>query len=171
MRCLIPTGWLAAQPANDQCASAITVTSLPFSVIGNTVDATSDFSAATCNVAPADVGIWYELNGGDKILVVSVTESTFNSRLAAFQGTSCDSLTCLFDNNGSGSNSFLSWAALSSETYHLLVSGVSASSGTFNIAISVSMGGFLCGLSSLHSNIRDAMSTKYSSLFLVLSNL
>jgi len=164
VRSFIPSGKLAAQPSNDQCANAVEVTSVPFSAIGNTVDATSDFGSATCNVAPADVGIWYQLNGDNKILRVSVTDSTFNSRLVAFQGTSCESLTCLFDNNGSGTNSFLSWAALSSETYHILVSGVSASSGTYNIAINVSKGVFL-GLSCLRNNICDDMSTKYSSLF------
>jgi len=122
--------------ANDACNDATVATTLPFSTLDNMAGATSDFTVTTCSVPPTQVGRWYEFQGGDKIVEVSITASSINTRLTLFQGSGCSTQICVTSkDDGGGNNNFLSFAALSGQTYRLLVTGVSASEGTYNIEI------------------------------------
>ena len=124
--------------ANDLCANALNVDPLPFGSIATTTGATSDFATTTCSVASTDVGIWYEFTGGDKIVEIEATQATFNTRFSLFEGATCEEQTCKMFTDIGGFNNFMSFAASSSETYRLLVSGVSGTSGSTNIDITVS---------------------------------
>lgn len=129
------------RPQNDSCETALEIPTIPFSLLGDSSGAFTDFSTQTCSVSPANRGIWYKFTApNDKILEVRINgDATFNTKLVVFTG-SCALLSCLLNNNASGSGAFLSWAGSANTEYILLVTGVSGfnDAGTFTLSVSVS---------------------------------
>ena len=123
------------QPAavpNDGCTAAPVVTIVSgrsfVDTINNTTDATSD-NVFCGDITETDIGVWYSYESeNDTVVEAVITGSTFAARLSVFDG-SCDNLNCL--------DVTTSWVAYAGVEYHLLVSGVAASTGSFTIEISV----------------------------------
>ena len=125
---------VAQAPANDICNAATVVASTPFNSNSiSTSMATSDVNTNICNVAATDVGVWYSFLGNDKIVQIVLTDSTFNAKIALFSGP-CNNPVCV---DNSGSTDILTFPATLNVPYLILISGVSQSKGTFNLAITV----------------------------------
>ena len=122
------------QPAavpNDVCTAATVVTILSsrsfVDTVNNTTDATSD-NEICGDITISDIGVWYLYKSENDTVVDALIDSTFDARLSVFDGF-CDNLNCL--------DVTTSWVAYAGVEYHLLVSGVAASTGRFTIEISV----------------------------------
>jgi hypothetical protein len=125
---------VAQVPVNDKCDQAIVVSSIPFNSNSiATTAATTDVNTTICNVNAGDVGVWYSLLGNNTIVEIKLSNPTFNAKIALFSG-SCNNPACVTDSGGSDT---LTFAANLNVPYLILISGVSQSKGTFNLAISV----------------------------------
>lgn len=117
-------------PANDSCASATEITSLPFSSSGDTTDASTetgvalDFCGTSYSGAPA---VWYKVTGtGGSMSAETVAPYVFDTRLHVYSG-SCGDFTCVGGNDdiqccsGAGLLSRVEWDSVACEEYFILV--------------------------------------------------
>lgn len=113
-------------PDNYVCPGASTELGLRNSVQGSTLFPTPN---TTSGCAQADgVGFWYKIQGTHtgKVTISTCSRLTnFHPKLTVFQGNSCDQLVCISTNNDEacGAGSFVTWEALSSEVYYVLLQG------------------------------------------------
>ncbi len=131
----------ATPPANDDCANAASVGSIPFS---STVDATN----ATNNTGFIDVsgcgimndGVWYTIVGDGNQLTVNVLPTAWDVELAVYTG-SCGSFTCVTSANlnPSAGAEEVTFTSSLGETYYINVGHesdtVDQPEGIFNINI------------------------------------
>jgi len=137
--------------SQDSCASAINlsdlqVSSSELSVVGTTMEATSDTGVASCgDVVTNGNGVWYYLES-DKDIVYSVdtcTATNFDTQVSIFQvsnqGDSCNSLQCLEANDQrftcGQDASQLFFKAEKGGVYFVLVHGARRSAGVFSMLI------------------------------------
>ena len=132
-----------AAPTNDQVCGAIGLfCNAPLG--GTNVNATAENSALLPNCTQSytnTAGVWYRFNSGqDSLFTVSLCNNTsFDTRLNIYTGTSCQQLTsCIASNDDAcGFQSRVSFSASRNTDYFILVSGFASSSvGTFQISLS-----------------------------------
>lgn len=131
-------------PLNDDCFSA------PFLAPGGTTPgytlfalSDDDGSLPSCGPAPSGPGVWYRVSGNGRRLTASLCNSgtDYDSRLLIFCGD-CEqgNLACVAGNDDGGGTcgaaSTASWCSQSGQTYSILVTGGSGSSGQFALALS-----------------------------------
>ncbi|MFQ5453058.1 MAG: hypothetical protein ACE5D6_02590, partial [Candidatus Zixiibacteriota bacterium] len=121
-------------PANDDCANAEVVgdvVNLPYSTDLATFD-----GVGTCNTAP---NIWYSYTAScDGDLTVSLCGSSYDTKLAVYEGTSCDPLGVEVGCNDDlcGLQSEVAFTTTAGSTYLIEVGGYSAATGNGLLSIS-----------------------------------
>lgn len=123
-----------AQPANDNCANAISV-SCGGSYAGTTSEATEDV-ALNCGTGITAPGVWYVLEGTGQQVVVNTCEAAgYDTKLNIYTG-GCGSFTCVAGNDDAcGLASSVGFVAEQGVTYHILVQGYDGLTGTFNLEV------------------------------------
>ncbi len=131
---------LAAAPANDNFASAITVPSVTFSDTQNTAAATTEAGepAPTCQ-ASFGHSVWYKFTAPTSdTYEIDTFSSDFNTVIDVYTGASLGTLVsgaCNDDTPGSGTGfqSQLTGPVTSGTTYYIQVSGVGTASGNLHV--------------------------------------
>jgi hypothetical protein len=130
---------------NDKCEHAfgpVTPTSFGAIVSYTTTNAEVDSHVvSTCGGASASTtpGVWYEVEGDGRPLTASTCsdETTFDTQISVFRGSSCGNLTCVNGNNDFCElKSTVRWPSQVGEIYHVLVHGSNGSTGQFKLEIS-----------------------------------
>ncbi|MFO0828557.1 MAG: thrombospondin type 3 repeat-containing protein [Phycisphaerales bacterium] len=133
--------------AGDLCSTAVPI-AVPSATAGSTVGATLDSGLPSCDsVAPSPTnhsgnvtnsapGVWYSLIGNGQTVTADTLTSIYDTRLHVYTGT-CAALTCVTANDdiSSGFKSKVSFQTVPGQTYYILVSGFSTSTGTFTLNV------------------------------------
>ncbi len=136
-------GLAMAQPANDTCANAIPV-AIPSMTSGTTTGATVESPAPpTCTTTYSAPGVWYTLVGNGHTLTLDLCNSNYDTKLHVYCNTSdpCTSgFGCVTGNDdtsgcGTGAASRVSFCSALGQTYYVLVSGFSSSTGDFTLNV------------------------------------
>jgi hypothetical protein len=94
----------AQVPANDDCANATVVTSVPYNISADATQATNNAGGLDVCGSPAwgmNDGVWYTFTGNGGDVTVSVTPSGWNCQVDIYTGT-CGSFSCIMGiNDGS----------------------------------------------------------------------
>lgn len=124
-------------PANDTCATATAITTLPFSGTGSTVDATNDYGFASNTCQPAGSSLGNASNDVAFSLTPSITGS-YTISLSGFDVvlyvvtdcTNITSTTCVggVDSTGASGTETLTLNLTAGTTYYIMVDGYSNSS-------------------------------------------
>jgi hypothetical protein len=103
---------------NDDCASAILVSTLPYTTGFNTELATIDLDVNTssCNMIDGDHSVWWHLTRDS---TTCISAEVNNANLAIFKGLSCGSLACV----GQSGYMPVYWIAEANEHYYIMVTG------------------------------------------------
>src|SRR6185369_3962590 len=130
----------AAAPANDNCASAITVASCPFTDTKSTVDATDEAGEpqSTCTLQANSV--WYNYSAGPSntaIVTVSTCNSDFDTAIMVWQvnpASPCNfasftPVACNDDFCGDGLQSTVQFTANAGAQYKIQVGGFDGETG------------------------------------------
>lgn len=158
-------------PANDACADAIEVTSLPYS---NSQDATSatnnDGFITTCD--SMNDGVWYTVVGDGADITISVTDTGWDSQIGVYTGT-CGTFTCVgyADDGGlSGGESYTISGSVVGTLYYINIgqwSGTtnnSEGSLVINITTTLATSQFNTNSFVAYPNpVKDALNLQYSS--------
>jgi hypothetical protein len=145
---------------------------LPFSAVGDSTGAFTDFDVTTCYISSTVRGVWYKLVGSGKVSRVQVLNAKFQFRIALFKG-SCDDLFCDGYLSGDGifgdGSASLDFTSLAGVEHLVLVTGYSRDSdvGTFNIDIMVRAGLFAEALRKLTNRCATLM--RLNAILLVLA--
>lgn len=131
-----------AQPANDACANAITLT-CGQTVSGTTIGSTDDAAdgAVTCStIYNGGQGVWYYFAGNNNLVTLTTCDQAdYDTKISVFSGA-CGSLTCVDGNDDDGSctgnTSTVSFVANSGTDYYILVHGFGGATGNFDLTIS-----------------------------------
>lgn len=130
------TSNLFAQPANDDCASAIAI-ACGETLSGTTIDGVAD-PVGFCGTDATASGVFYTFTGTGEDIIVSLCSNTdYDSKLSIFEGD-CDSLICVGgndDNFACTPASEVSFASDSGTVYFFYVHGFSANVGNFDISV------------------------------------
>jgi hypothetical protein len=147
-------------PTNDTCANATPITTVPFSQVGDTTNATADygFGANSC------AGVTSATGAGANDLVYSFTPSTTGTYIvnvgtanfdaAVYIATDCSMIdaTCLgaADSSGTSGNESRTFTGTAGTTYYIFVDGwqttpTPSNSGVFSITLSTPPAGDTCG--------------------------
>src|SRR5258705_5517539 len=125
-----------AQPANDDCGSAITLTSSTSCVntAGTNVSATwnpSTFPGTTIGCgASSKLDVWYKFVAQASTQTITVSSAPSQIRLQLLSGT-CGSFTSLF----CGNTSITATGLTVGTTYYIRVYTQNSNTGTFNICV------------------------------------
>src|ERR1051326_2736397 len=126
-----------AQPANDACANAITITD--GSVNGTTVNATND-GGGTCGASGASPDVWYRyiapLTGQMTASLCTNGAFAYDTVLGIWSGCPGSGSEIACNDDFCGLQSSISINATSGQTYYIRVSGYSGNSGTFTLTVS-----------------------------------
>ncbi|TNF31589.1 MAG: T9SS type A sorting domain-containing protein, partial [Bacteroidetes bacterium] len=130
---------------NDLCANATEI-QCGQTLAGTNVGATSTGQpTGSCGTAPGGPGVWYEFVGtGYPVTFSTCTPvgSLTDTKINVYTGN-CGTLTCIGGNDDGGGCGLRSTYALSSttlgQTYYVLVTGFSSSTGTFSLTASCSV--------------------------------
>jgi hypothetical protein len=124
------------KPANDNFASAFTVSGILGTTNGTNVRATKESGEPNHAGNAGGASIWYNwtapVNGN---VTIDTTGSTVSTPLAAYTGTSVGSLSLVASNTGSAGNgaSRIIFAATSGTTYRLAIDGVNGGVGNVTL--------------------------------------
>ncbi len=80
----------AAAPSNDTYAGRVTITSIPFSDVLDTTDATNgpnDNDLGACFAPAYDATVWYEVTGTGQQLTLDVRESSYSAGVIVATGS------------------------------------------------------------------------------------
>ena len=136
----ICVGTTPTAPANDECSSALAITSLPFN---NSFDASAatnnggSITAAGC--IDMNDGVWYTVTGDSGNITVTVAPDAWDAAIAVYEG-SCGSLTCVSDSNVgvSGFTEATTFASTLNTIYYVNVAFPGSSDqpeGAFNLSV------------------------------------
>ena len=129
-------------PANDACASAISIPSLPYTStpISNSA-ATTDGPVTTCD-GPYN-NIWWVVSGVCGPMIAQTCGSSYDTEIAVYAGT-CAGLTPVTCNDdapagpcASTLQSYVTWAATQGTTYYISVGSYWVSGSTGNNVLTV----------------------------------
>ncbi|NTW31629.1 MAG: T9SS type A sorting domain-containing protein [Bacteroidetes bacterium] len=133
-----------AQPANDNCSGAITLTQTTTcsAINGTTVGASQSIAAIICNgtTGTADDDVWYKFVAVSTNPTIKVVGSTgFDAKLELHESTCSGTLVNCADANGTGGTETISASNLTIGTlYYVRVyswGSLSSSQGTFTICL------------------------------------
>jgi hypothetical protein len=125
-----------ARPANDNFASAFTVSGIVGTTNGTNVRATKETGEPNHAGNAGGASVWYNwtapVSGNVTIDTIGSTVSTL---LAAYTGTSVGSLSLVASNTGSAGNgaSRIIFSAASGTTYHIAIDGVNGGVGNLTL--------------------------------------
>jgi hypothetical protein len=127
-------------PANDDCANAEAISSLPFSAMYDASSATNNSgSIVASGCVVMNDGVWYTLigNGGD--YTITVTPTGWNAAISVYSG-SCGSFTCVTSSNVGGTNGIeaATFTSILNTTYYINIGGPTAEDlpeGIFNLDV------------------------------------
>ena len=130
-----------AQPANDACANAITVT-CGQTVTGSTLTSTID-AAPSCGLNFPRYGVWYRFVGTGQAVTLSTCSAgtNYDSQIGVYSG-SCTALTCVAGNDNDaacssgGRKSTVTFNSTSGTTYLIWVTGAVSARGNFSLSVS-----------------------------------
>jgi hypothetical protein len=130
--------------ANDACATAMSITSVPYNVTG-----THDFSsvesrnssAYSCDQLEENTRTnWFMVKGSGRPLLLSLT-SDYSTFIGVYEGD-CNSLSCVGQAKGA---EYLSWTTSPGQVYYIMIGSQSLdSSGQFEMSLEVVSGALLC---------------------------
>lgn len=128
---------------NDNCESAIAITTLPYSnAQTDGVDAENDGFVTVCTEGNMNDGLWYTVEGTGSTIVIKVTpeDEDYDLELGVFSG-SCDALECVgtSDSTGSGAPETFSFQSEEGIIYYINIGHWSSSTdnpeGNFTIEV------------------------------------
>ncbi len=133
-------------PDNDLCENAELIPTVPGSVFGTTIDATTDSFDLDCPGAIiTSPGVWYTVTGTGNTMTASFCDGSIpvdvESKLSIYCGPSCDELFCvdaftISDPAGcSADPQSVSWCSRPGETYYILVHGFGGSTFDFELVV------------------------------------
>ncbi len=130
-------------PANDDCANAIDVSSLPYTNTQDASNATNNAGFIDCNGNGMNDGVWYKFTTGtvNGDITIEVAPQGWDAEVAVYTG-SCGSLNCeaRADSYGTGSTETITFTPTANTTYYVNIgywSGTSnGAEGPFTITIS-----------------------------------
>ena len=130
------TGALAAPPANDDFSSAVGITTLPYSNVVLTNEATSDATDPNCFGGARTV--WYSLSAAeDARISVDTLESNYDTTIGIYTGAevALTEVACN-DNFGYGKKSLVRFDAHVGTTYHIMVGSLTTKAkGTLRLNV------------------------------------
>jgi hypothetical protein len=110
---------------NDDCASAILVSTLPYTTFLSTELATTDLDVniSSCNMIYDDHSVWWHMTRDSTTCISAEVALSTGDRiyLAVFKGLSCDSLACVGQSLSGGVP--VNWKAEANEHYYIVVTG------------------------------------------------
>ena len=153
-------------PANDDCANATGVTSLPFNLSEDATTATNNGGFTSCDgSAVMNDGVWYTfIPASDGTVDIAITNVVgFDPEVRVFSG-SCGAFTCVAnaDSGGTGGDETLSAVAVTTGTQYWINVGywsgtTDSSEGPFDIDITTTDGVTLQTLS-VEDNVIEGFS-------------
>lgn len=134
-------------PDNDLCQDAEHIPSVPGSVFGTTLFATTDSFDYDCpDAIISSPGVWYTVTGTGNTMTASFCDGSIPvdqaSKLSVFCGPDCSQLFCVNSFTISASDGCLSdpqsvsWCSRPGETYWILVHGFAGSTFDFELVLS-----------------------------------
>ncbi len=129
--------YVVVSVANDLFANAIPLAGNSGTVSAITTNATKEFNEPAHAGNAGGKSVWWSFTpGADGLLSLSTTNSTFDTLMAVYTGSSVTALTVQAFNDDSGANSFsaLSVAVRSNELYHIAVDGFDGASGVASLS-------------------------------------
>ncbi len=139
-----------AQPANDECADATNLGTLPTVVSGSTTTAASETLGFCGTGDGTGGGVWYRVvgTGGQFIATTCPEESIpgdadYDTKIRVF--TDCNA-TCVGGNDDScsGLRSTVTWTSVPAQDYFILVHGFSDNTGNFTLSVFENAPGACC---------------------------
>ncbi len=131
--------YLPNDPPNDVLANAIPLTSMPERVEGYNTNATKQFGEPNHAGNVGGKSVWYFYQPpGDGVLVLNTTNSTFDTLLAMYTGTTVTNLTHIASNDDAtdgepGGISQIIQAVKSNTVYYIAVDGYDGVSGFYTL--------------------------------------
>lgn len=128
-----------AQPANDDCSNAITLTC--GQTVSGTTTASTDDGVVDCGATyDGGQGVWYHFAGNDNLVTLTTCDQAdFDTKISVFSGA-CGSLSCVDGNDDDfscfGNTSTISFIATSGTDYYILVHGFLGATGNFDLTVS-----------------------------------
>lgn len=122
-----------AQPANDECANAVLLTSSTSCVTtaGTNVNATWNPTSFTPGCGATNkLDVWYKFVAQSSTQTITVSSAPSQVRLELFSGT-CGSLTSI----ACGNTSIISTSLTTGNTYYIRVYTQNSNTGSFNICV------------------------------------
>lgn len=124
--------------ANDDCASAITIT--PGTYTGTTVGATADVAPLCVTTDGTGGGVWYAISGTSSCSAFTVSlcnaTTTYDSKIRVYEG-SCASPICVTGiDDFCGVQSEVTWNYTPGTTYYVLIHGYGSDQGAFEMTVS-----------------------------------
>ncbi|MCB9290722.1 MAG: T9SS type A sorting domain-containing protein [Lewinellaceae bacterium] len=137
---LFTTNLTLAQPGNDTCANAITLSC--GTLVSGSNQGASDDSLPSCGLTSPGKTVWYKIigTGWEMTATTCFPATDFDSQIGIFTG-SCDNLSCIAGNNDDPAcsewslNSTVSWASTFGQTYYVVVAGLSGLTGNFDLQV------------------------------------
>jgi len=127
----------AAQPANDNFASATVVASVPYSTSQSTLESTLEpLEPTPCNILGSTV--WYTFTPAVTASVkITTLGSSYDTSVAVYTGSSVSSLSQVGcnDNAGGALSSVFQFAATGGTSYRIQIGSVAATPGTLQLKI------------------------------------
>jgi len=129
-------------PANDECDSAVTIASLPYTVAQDTRFATTAWNDPSLACGSATIpkqahSVWYKVTPSQsKLMTADTFASDYNTVLAVHTG-SCGSFATIACNDDSvGTTSQVSWSATAGTTYYVEIAAFGGEfSGNLNLHV------------------------------------
>ncbi|RPD99866.1 T9SS C-terminal target domain-containing protein [Aureibaculum marinum] len=140
----ICVGSMPSAPANDECANATEISSLPHNVSLDASAATNNSGfITTSGCMDINDGVWFKVEGDGGLISITAAPTSWDVGIAVYTG-SCGSFTCVEDSNSGtiGITEGLSFASTTGVTYYINVgypSGtLNESEGVFDLVITSS---------------------------------
>jgi hypothetical protein len=153
-------------PANDECETASSVSTFPFTATGSTLFASAlniggfgggyyggYYGNQTTNgtgippppysgcsfLDPSSKSVWYLVEGDGSCMTTSVASRNFDPSVSVLGGTECDEFACISTSENYYAGT-ASWRTEIGEIYYVVVGGRYGSAGDFSLEIEVSDG-------------------------------
>ena len=137
----ICVGSAATAPANDTCANAEAISTLPFNAMYDATGATNNTGFITASgCIDMNDGVWYTIVGNGGNYTVTVSPNSWNAGIAVYTG-SCGSFTCVKDSNIGGNNivEAATFTSVNGTTYYINIGHPSGTidgpEGIFDLSI------------------------------------
>lgn len=138
--------WLAtattnAPPANDNFASATTLTGSTTTASGTNVNATKEVGEPNHGGDAGGKSVWWNwMAPASGTVVIDTNGSSFDTTLGVYTGTAINALTLVAGDNNSGPNltSRVSFAVTAGVVYRIAVDGTGGASGTIQLNLALS---------------------------------